>query len=158
MQLEGFDHITFPVPDLESSERWYCDVLKGHVVMRQGWDQRDVRVKRTRQIWIQVGKDIINLAEGPSLGRQDDNHFYHYALRGHIEDLDAWLDHLEKHGVEVMGPFGHGGSNILSIYFDDPDNYRLEISFQCADFETAKKEAMQRGGKLGNPVAAYDWE
>ena len=159
LPLEGWDHITWPVPDIGAAEAWYCRVLGGKTVMRHGYAPQDVAGGRTKQIWIQVGDAIVNLAEGPSMNRPDEAHFYHYAFKGgSLEHLDGWLDHLAQEGVDVLGPFGHGNSNVVSIYFDDPDNYRLEISFEAPDFETVCRLAPERGWKLGNPVASYDWK
>lgn len=157
-EIIGWHHIAIPVPDIEKSEKWYCDVLRGTVKMRMGWSDVDRRSNRSRQIWIQAGEALINLCEGPAVERQPDNHFFHYAMYSQADQLDDWISHLNSHGATVLGPYGHGGSPELSLYFDDPDGYRLEITFEFADYETAKAAAISRGGALGNPTAQYAWE
>jgi catechol 2,3-dioxygenase-like lactoylglutathione lyase family enzyme len=87
-----------------------------------------------------------------------EQHFFHYALNTSGGDLDAWMAHLQDHDVAVLGPYGHGGPSFLSIYFDDPDGYRWELTVDYPDFDSAKVAALAHGGKLGNPTAAYDWD
>jgi catechol 2,3-dioxygenase-like lactoylglutathione lyase family enzyme len=156
--ITGWHHIAYPVPDIEASGEWYCRVLNGTIVMRQGINEKDTRAHRNRQLWIQAGEAIINLAEGPAIVRPQGAHFYHYAMYSPGEQLDSWIAHLKANGVEVMGPYGHGGVSLLSLYFDDPDGYRLEITFEFGDYETAKAAALSRGGALGNPDGEYKWE
>jgi catechol 2,3-dioxygenase-like lactoylglutathione lyase family enzyme len=157
-EITGWHHITYPVPDVEASEAWYCRILNGEVMLRTGWSERDVRAQRNRQIWIRAGASVTNLAEGPKVERPPGTHFYHYAMEAPKDQLDDWIAHLEREGVEVLGPYGHGGVGLLSLYFDDPDGYRLEIIFDFEEYEVAKAEAISRGGALGNPDAQYDWE
>jgi catechol 2,3-dioxygenase-like lactoylglutathione lyase family enzyme len=53
--------------------------------------------------------------------------FDHLAMEvGSVEELHAWHRHLVAQGVEVLGPTDHG--IILSIYFRDPNGYRLELT------------------------------
>ena len=58
----------------------------------------------------------------------------HFAMR--VADhaaLDTWKDRLEDKGLEVEGPIDHG--MFRSIYFHDPNGYRLEF----ASAEAAEK-------------------
>jgi hypothetical protein len=48
-----------------------------------------------------------------------------------VEALFAYKDRLEAAGVEVVGAIDHG--TIWSIYFFDPNNIPLEISWECLD-------------------------
>ena len=59
--------------------------------------------------------------------------FNHLALHTESqEELMAWKDHLEAHGVEVLGPVDHKGE-FLSIYFRDPNGVRLEFTRPQSD-------------------------
>ena len=54
--------------------------------------------------------------------------FNHFAM--HCESTDevrAWKERLESHGVDVLGPIDHNGE-LYSIYFYDPNGIRLEMS------------------------------
>ncbi len=42
----------------------------------------------------------------------------------------------------------HPGFGAVSIYFEDPWGDRLEIATWLSDFETAKAEALARGGEV----------
>jgi catechol 2,3-dioxygenase-like lactoylglutathione lyase family enzyme len=157
LSIEAMHHVALPVPNIDASEEWYCRVLNGTVAVRNGVSEADIRAGRTRQVWIKVGTAIINLAEGPKVVRPDGMHFFHYAMTGLADDLEAWIEHLEANDVKVLGPYGHGGAGGLSLYFDDPDGYRLEIVFELGDYATAKAKAIALGGALGNPDAPYQW-
>ncbi len=51
----------------------------------------------------------------------------HFAMRvASHADLDSWQRRLEAKGVEVEGPVDHG--MFRSIYFHDPNGYRLEFA------------------------------
>ena len=43
------------------------------------------------------------------------------------------------------------------MYFDDPDNYRLEMTFQVGASDDVLRLAPQRAWKMGNPVHTYAW-
>lgn len=54
--------------------------------------------------------------------------FEHIALEvKDTEELVRWKDWLVSQGVEVLGPVDHKGI-IQSIYFRDPNGYRLELT------------------------------
>ena len=65
----------------------------------------------------------------------------HFAMRiaGHAA-LDAWKMRLLNRGVEVEGPIDHG--MFRSIYFHDPNGYRLEF----ASTEAKEKEVFDAHG------------
>ena len=156
--ITDWHHVAIQVPEIEKSEEWYLKVFQADVFNRIGWDPRDIKAGRNRAVWLQVGDAIINLAEADVIDRPEEAHFFHYALAAPPGTLDDWIDHLRRIDVEVYGPFGHGRTSFVSIYFDDPDNYRWEIVVDYGDYETAKREALARGGMLGNPSAPYVWE
>jgi len=53
--------------------------------------------------------------------------FDHLAMEvSSVDELNAWYQRLVSMGVEVIGPVDHG--IILSIYFHDPNGYRLELT------------------------------
>lgn len=54
--------------------------------------------------------------------------FDHLALQVETrEEVHRWRDWLVENGIEVIGPTDHKGL-ILSIYFHDPNGYRLELT------------------------------
>jgi hypothetical protein len=62
----------------------------------------------------------------------------HIALRVHSrDDLLAMKARLEQHRVEVVGVTDHDGY-IESIYFFDPNGFRLELTVEVADPSTVQ--------------------
>ena len=54
--------------------------------------------------------------------------FNHFAMEvDTVEDVNRWKDWLVANGIDVLGPIDHKGM-ILSIYFHDPNGYRLELT------------------------------
>ena len=53
------------------------------------------------------------------------------------EDLQAMKVRLEEHGVEVVGITDHDGY-IESIYFFDPNGFRLELTVEVASAQTVR--------------------
>lgn len=157
MRPARWHHVVIPVSDIAASTTWYARVLGGDVVRRIGVSDIDRRARRNEQVWMQMGDAILVLADADPVERPDDTHFFHYALQVDEGSLETWLEHLRAEGVDAMGPFGHGGAPVVSIYLDDPDGYRMELVFTFDDYETAKAVALQHGGQLGNPTHAYAW-
>ena len=52
-----------------------------------------------------------------------------------LEDLDIAKKRLNEHGIDVIGPTDHDGF-ITSIYFFDPNNLRIELTYQQASLQT----------------------
>jgi hypothetical protein len=65
-----------------------------------------------------------------------------------MDELMTWKAHLESKGIAIRGPMAHPGFGAVSIYFADPWDDRLEITTWLADFETARAEALARGGDV----------
>ncbi|WP_158604426.1 VOC family protein [Nocardioides mangrovicus] len=148
-------HLALPVSDLELSVDWYERVLGAEVTRRTDVDDADLRAGRTRQAWLAVGSVVVNLAEGRAVRREEDQHFFHYALSAD-GDLDGWLRHLGDTGADVVGVYGHGGLSFVSVYLDDPDGYRWEVVVDYPSFEAARTAALRHGGVLGNPMTSYE--
>jgi len=79
----------------------------------------------------------------------------HFAMRvPDHETLHAWKEKIESRGVEVEGPIDHGF--ITSIYFHDPNGYRLEFSAESAQ-EKVEFER-HRAAARSNFQAWQDWK
>jgi len=73
----------------------------------------------------------------------------HIALRvASREDLHAMKARLEQHGVEVVGVTDHDGY-IESIYFFDPNGFRLELTVEVAAPEAVQGFAAEAHAQLG---------
>lgn len=59
--------------------------------------------------------------------------FNHFAFHCDTqEELLQWKQRLLDNGVEVLGPIDHNGE-MMSIYFHDPNDLRLEFSWMQVD-------------------------
>ena len=156
MRIEGVHHLALAVRSLKESEEFYTKILGGEVVHRHGDADFEKEAARTPQVWVKLGTLIFAL--NGSTPEVPKGHFVHWALEGHFEELDGWLDTFKRENIEYYGPFGHGGLGLISVYFHDPTGYLLEVCVDAGDWETAKAEVKKRGGLFGNTEATYDPE
>ncbi|VVO58497.1 hypothetical protein PS900_00673 [Pseudomonas fluorescens] len=69
------------------------------------------------------------LPERPAVSHPAYEIFDHIALQAESrEEVDHWHEWLIGNGIKVVGPTSHGGL-IYSIYFNDPNGLRLEITY-----------------------------
>lgn len=159
MQLDGIHHLALAVRDLGEAEAFYTRILGGEVVRRIGAAEGDRAAGRVPQVWVRVGG--VTFALNGSTPEVPKGHFIHWGLKGRFEDLDAWLSAFRREGVRHYGPYGHGGSGSVSLYFHDPTGYLFEIGMDADSWERAKAEVQKRGGLFGSTEATYDpdaWE
>ena len=146
LKLTGWDHIAIVVPDLVAAERWYVDVLGAEVVSRYNWGGDTAHPVGPHED-VRLGAHVLSLFHGDPTRQQP--RLIHYAFNCRsMEELDTWKAHLESKGVEIRGPMAHPGFGAVSIYFDDPWEYRLEITTWLPDYPTAEVEALKRGGGI----------
>ena len=159
MQLDGIHHLALAQGDIRRAEDFYTRILGGEVVRRIEVEESDRALRRMPQVWVRLGG--VTFALNGAAPEPPQGHFVHTALKGRFEDLDAWLAAFRREGVRHFGPYGHGGTNSLSLYFHDPAGYLFEIGMDAGSWERAKAEVRKRGGLFGNPEDTYDidaWE
>ena len=79
----------------------------------------------------------------------------HFAMRVADHDaLDRWKRRLEAEGITVEGPTDHGICR--SIYFHDPNGYRLE--FTCEDAAEKRAFAEERAHARAHLRAWTEWK
>jgi glyoxylase I family protein len=145
--LRGTDHIGLTVPDLDAAERWFVDILGAVPVYTLGakrdddgdWMQTQLGVhprtviREIRFLRLGNGANIelfhYEAADGQSPPpRNSDIGGYHLAL--YVDDLDAAVDYLRAHDVEVMGePVASAGASAGQrwIYFRSPWGLQFEL-------------------------------
>ncbi len=165
--MRGVDHVGVTVPDLDEAERFLVDVLGAVHVYTLG-------AKRSDDDWmtVQLGvhpRTVIReirfyrLGSGTNLEvfqydaadgqagppRNSDIGGHHLAL--YVDDLDAAVEHLRAHGVEVMGePVASAGASAGQrwIYFRAPWGLQLEL----VSFPDGKAYEADASVKLWHPA------
>ena len=127
INLTGIDHVVLRVADLETSLRFYDNVLGARLEKAQ----EPIGLYQLR-----AGTSLIDLVpvHGP-LGRQggappgpEGRNLDHVCFRVSPWDGEAILDHLRGHGIEteIVTRYGAEGDG-PSIYLSDPDGNGLEL-------------------------------
>lgn len=131
--LGGIHHIGLTVADIEASEVWYTRVLgltrafiEPH---HKGTGQAVVLHRPGSPLFLGLDKHDANQREPFDECRTGLDHLaIHVADRA---DLDAWVDHLDRQGVQHDGitectePFP-----CAVLVLRDPDNIQLELIWQ----------------------------
>jgi catechol 2,3-dioxygenase-like lactoylglutathione lyase family enzyme len=117
-RTQGLDHVALSVRDQAISERWYREVLGLERVHEETWGDMPVM----------LAAEGTGLALFPARGGDASSpavRILHIAFRVDRASFDAARQSLEAHGIRVEFQ-DHTVSH--SIYFDDPDGHRLELT------------------------------
>lgn len=128
IRIVGLDHVVLRVQDLESSLRFYTQVLSA---------REERRVDSIGLVQLRAGAQLIDLVPidgelGRAGGRppgSEGRNVDHVALRLADFDEHALRAHLEKHGVppgKVSTRYGADGFG-PSMYITDPDGNTVEL-------------------------------
>lgn len=133
--LTGINHLAFITPDMTATIRFYRDLLGMELHSGIGHDG-------FRHYFFRCGNTQVAFFEYD--GASPMHHKFHGSPTGlplgfdHVsftvdsrDDLFAFKDKLEAAGFEVTGAVDHG--TIWSIYFFDPNNIPLEISWDTME-------------------------
>lgn len=145
--LRGTDHIGITVPDLDVAERFFVDVLGAVPVYTLGakrddegdWMQTQLGVhprtviREIRFFRLANGSNIelfqYDAADGQApQPRNSDIGGYHLAL--YVDDMDAAVEHLRAHDVEILGePVASVGASEGQrwLYFRSPWGLQFEL-------------------------------
>lgn len=116
MRITGLDHVALAVADQERSARWYREVLGLEREFAEEWG--DVPVA------MMDGESGVALFAAASTGEPPGS-VRHVAFRVDAENLARARDHLSDLGIPFESA-DHGVAH--SIYFEDPDGVRLELT------------------------------
>ena len=122
MRLNKFLHTRFRVGDMDRSLKFYRDVL-GLEIAEQSTSPRGSQL-----VYLQLpdSDSQLELCSFPSSGTVDvPEDLAHLAFE--VDNLEAWMERLQKAGVTVTeGPVttSHGSR---FIFTEDPDKYEIEL-------------------------------
>lgn len=144
--LRGVDHLGITVPDLDEAESFLVDVLGARRIYALGAKHADddwmavqlgvhprTVIREIRFYRLANGSNIETFeyesADGQAAPpRNSDIGGHHVAL--YVDDMDAAVAHLRRHGVEVMGdPVASAGpaEGQRWIYFRSPWGMQFEL-------------------------------
>ena len=116
MKVTQLNHIAIHVADLERSRAFYEGILGLHAIARPAF--------KFPGAWYRLGVDQeLHLiardatGEAPPMDR-------HYALM--VDDIDAFVEHLEANGVEFRPPKPRP-DGAIQVFLRDPDNHVIEL-------------------------------
>jgi catechol 2,3-dioxygenase-like lactoylglutathione lyase family enzyme len=124
LKVEGIDHVALAVRDVERSIRWYGEVL--------GLERRYADVWGDVPAFVGAGSTALALfpvrgdrASAKAQPERDAIAMLHLAFRVDAEGFRRAKDELTRRGIAWEFQ-DHEVSH--SIYFEDPDGHRLEIT------------------------------
>lgn len=128
MHLLAFDHSTLIVQNLEQSRWFYGAVLHLEEIPRPStftfagaWfqgQQFQIHLIAARETSAPSGFGVPREAARTGRG-------HHLAFE--VADLQAWLAHLQAHGLEIVGGPQERGDGVLQAFVEDPDGHLLEF-------------------------------
>lgn len=127
------DHWTTICADPARSKRFYVEVLGATPVDRE-WPISAI-----------FGGVLIDFFPVSKFQPEPGTLGQHHAYVIPAEDYDDWVEHLRAHDVPVL--CANHGMQRMSIYFDDPDGYHLELTVPFDDAERGRREIEKRGLK-----------
>ncbi len=129
-QIKTLDHVALHVHDLEGSVAWYRRVLGLKRIQPKEWGPFPA---------FMIAADGTGVALFPtqneSLGRLPEGEVIragHYAFQVDNDNFDQAREHLALEGIDFEFQDHHF---FYSIYFFDPDGYRLEITTQVREMK-----------------------
>jgi catechol 2,3-dioxygenase-like lactoylglutathione lyase family enzyme len=154
------DHLAFVVKDLERSVKFYRDVFGGEVGRSRGFNEKDKNANRPVHTLVKVGDYGFDLfVQDPENPPHPGARFLHFAFSIRPDEVDEALNRLRQLNIPYEGPKVHGGSTSISIYFSDPDGYRLEFSAKFPDAASHKREMERLGATYGGTgTKSYEWQ
>ncbi len=142
MRLKGINHLAFITDDMEKTIRFYRDLLGMELVAgigHEGYRHYFFKFGEAQVAFFEYegARPMARKSHGsPTTERLGFDHVSFTV--GSREDLFALKDRIEAAGFEVTGAVDHG--TIWSIYFFDPNNIPLEVSWEF--MEILKAPAM----------------
>jgi catechol 2,3-dioxygenase-like lactoylglutathione lyase family enzyme len=121
--MRGIRHVALLVRDMETMERFYCDVLGYRVEWRPSADE----------LYLTRGEDNLALharptASGTPEGEPRETRLDHIGLlMDRPDEVDAWAAYLKEKGVHLdTAPRTHR-DGARSFYCRDPEGNRLQF-------------------------------
>ena len=124
IKIMGFDHAAISVKDLETSLKFYTEVI-GLKISEREYQKPGI------EYFLDCGASLIGLIQGDPAGN---HHFLqdaglggnHISFRVHAQDFDGVVRQLKDRGITVT--YEKKRERSWSVYFLDPDGNKLECT------------------------------
>ena len=134
--IEKIHHVAYRCKDAQETVKWYKTMLHMDFILAFAEDH----VPSTKafdpymHLFLDAGQGNVlaffELPTQPEMGRDENTPQWVQHIAFQVADQEALLaakQHLEQHGVQVLGVTNHGIFH--SIYFFDPNGHRLELTY-----------------------------
>ena len=120
------DHVTIIAGDLESTRRFYVEIMGMHEVKRPSFDFAGAWFEKNG---FQVHATLASVESGNAgpadTGAEVVSRGQHLAFR--VGDFDAVINHITSNGIQIAAGPKKRPDGISQVYFHDPDGYLIEI-------------------------------
>ena len=148
LSLTAVERWSFIGYDLEATHRFFTEVMLRPLVYAQTSEYLPGSDEYAPHIEVRYGLDdgstidyIVFDGEPPDAARRL-HPLRHFAFEVEsVETLHRWREHLLEKGVEVLGEIDHGV--VMSIYFHDPNQIRLELCTNLIEFDAEQERLAQ---------------
>jgi glyoxylase I family protein len=146
VDLVRIHHVAYRCKDAKETVEFYQRVLNMGFVLAIAEDE----VPSTKEpdpymhVFLDAGMGNVlaffELPNSPEMGRDEQTPDWVQHIAFEVADFDALVSakgHLEKEGLDVLGPVNHG--IFKSIYFFDPSGHRIELAANVGTPEQMRK-------------------
>ena len=157
---DRLNHIAYPTTDTGATYRFYTEIMGFKLVaaVRGDWDPTTQSSKPHLHTFFAMGSgEVIAFFDIEGMARPKPDHVpvwaRHIAMSVDSHDeLTAWRRRLLDHGVQVSPIVDHDGV-WFSIYFPDPNDVLLELTYQARELTT--DDATQAAQMVGEWTKAH---
>jgi glyoxylase I family protein len=148
LSLQAVERWSFIAHDLEATHRFYTDVLLRPLVYAQTSDFLPGSDELAPHIEVRYALDdgstinFVAFAGDPPDAARRLHPLRHFAF--HVRDVEVlrhWKEHLLGKGVSVLGEIDHEA--VMSLYFHDPNEIRLELCTNLIEFDAEEERKAQ---------------
>ncbi len=124
IKIQGIDHVAISVRSLDTSLKFYTEVLGLRVTERE-------YSKPGIEYFLDCGASLIGLIQG---NESEGKHFLqdgglggnHISFRVHTDDFDKIVEEIKNRGITIT--YMKKREKSWSLYFLDPDGNKLEVT------------------------------
>ena len=115
--IQSINHVTYSVSDIKTSIAFYKEILKAEIL-----------VESDKTVYFTLGGLWLALNEEKDIPRNEIQYSYtHMAFTIDESEFGEWYQWLKVNNVNILEGRSRDLRDKQSIYFNDPDGYKLEL-------------------------------